>query len=165
MGRGGVCVRGSVSAGALRGVTLSKDDLTYEFHHIGIPTREVRDGERYSPLLRMYTSDDACGTAKVQWHRFETDSPIHPLVQSVPHAAFKVNNLDRAVEGRTVLLGPYEPIEQFRVAMILDGGVPVELIETSLSDEEIWKRAISGKRAKLYRNTSEHSGAVIDPQS
>lgn len=34
--------------------------------------------------------------------------------------------------------------------MIEDGGMPVELIETSLSDEEIWTRARTGDRASLY---------------
>jgi hypothetical protein len=41
-----------------------------------------------------------------------------------------------------LLLGPYEPILGFHVAVIDDGGNPIELIETSLTDDEIWKRAI-----------------------
>jgi hypothetical protein len=40
-----------------------------------------------------------------------------------------------------LLLGPYEPILGFHVAVIDDGGNPIELIETSLTDDEIWKRA------------------------
>jgi hypothetical protein len=30
------------------------------------------------------------------------------------------------------------------VAIIEDGGVPIELIQTNLSDEEIWNRAKAG---------------------
>lgn len=37
-----------------------------------------------------------------------------------------------------MILGPYEPINDYFVAIINDAGVPVELIQTSLSDEEIW---------------------------
>jgi len=48
------------------------------------------------------------------------------------------------------MLGPYEPIEGYRVAIIDDAGIPVELIETTLTDEEIWGRARSGK-ASIYR--------------
>ncbi|GJH12902.1 hypothetical protein CBA19CS11_28710 [Caballeronia novacaledonica] len=35
--------------------------------------------------------------------------------------------------------------------MIRDGEAPVELIETTLTDEQIWGRAKSGTRASLYR--------------
>ena len=69
---------------------------------------------------------------------------------TVPHPAFKVSNLKRAIEGFRLLLGPYEPIKGLRVAMIEDGGMPVELIETSLSDDEIWNRARQGDRASIY---------------
>ena len=110
------------------------------FHHMGLPTAEARPGERFSELFGMYTSDSECGLLRVQWHRFTPDSPLHLLIRTVPHAAFKVADLDRAIAGRTLLLGPFEPIAGFRVAMIEDGGQPVELIETSLTDEQIWGR-------------------------
>jgi hypothetical protein len=73
-----------------------------------------------------------------------------PLVRSLPHPAFKVDNLDRAVVNRKLLLGPYEPITGYRVAIIDDGGMPVELIETTLTDEEIWGRATNGKHTSIY---------------
>ena len=40
--------------------------------------------------------------------------------------------------------------------MINDAGVPIELIETTLSDDELWIRARSG-RGSLYRS-HENSG-------
>ena len=43
------------------------------------------------------------------------------------------------------MLEPYEPIEGYRVAVIEDGGVPIELVQTTLTDEEIWSRAKSGE--------------------
>jgi len=89
----------------------------------------------------MYTSDSNCGLIRVQWHRFEQDSPLDPLIQALPHAAFKVSDLVKAVEGHKVLLGPYQPIDDFRVAIIEDAGIPVELIETTLGDDEIWQHA------------------------
>lgn len=75
---------------------------------------------------------------------------MHPLLKTLPHVAFKVNDLNAAIEGEKVLLGPYEPIDDFFVAVINDGGVPVELIQTTLTDEEIWRRARSGE-GSLYR--------------
>ncbi|HET6170838.1 MAG TPA: hypothetical protein VFE01_11685, partial [Terracidiphilus sp.] len=64
--------------------------------------------------------------------------------------AFKVSDLDRALRDQKLLLAPYEPIEGFRVAIIDDGGKPIELIETRLSDEEIWSLARSGKETSIY---------------
>ena len=92
----------------------------------------------------MYTSDSDCELVRVQWHRFKPDSTLHPLIRTMPHPAFKVDDLDQAISGCKLLLAPYEPIAGFRVAIIEDGGVPIELIQTNLSDEEIWNRAKAG---------------------
>ena len=135
------------------------DGVSFEFHHMGIPTNEVRPGERYSARFGMYTSDGDCELLRVQWHRYTADSCLDPLVRSLPHPTFKVDNLDRAVANRKLLLGPYEPIEGYRVAIIDDAGIPVELIETTLTDEEIWGRAKSGN-ASIYRVRKEVTCSV-----
>lgn len=111
------------------------------FHHLGIPTAEPMTGERFSERFRMYTSDSPCATLRIQRHRFEPDSPLHSLIQRLPHAAFQVPNLEGAIAGYTLLLGPYEPIAGFRVAIVEDRGYPVELIQTDLSDDEVWSAA------------------------
>ncbi len=125
---------------------FKRDDVDYQFHHIGIPTTEVRECESYSTLFKMYTSDSECQLARTQFHRFEPGSSLHPLIQTLPHVAFKVSDLDRAVQGCRLLLGPYEPIRGFRVAIIEDGGHPVELVETELSDDELWSRTRTESR-------------------
>jgi len=126
-----------------------KPHIRYEFHHMGIPTDEVRPNEIHSEAAGMFTTDNP-GTFRIQWHRFTPDSPLHPLIRTVPHPAFKVASLPEAIAGEELLLGPYEPIDGYFVAIINDGGVPVELIQTDLSDEEIWGRARSGQ-GTLYR--------------
>lgn len=126
-----------------------KPDVHYTFHHLGIPTDTPQPGERHSAQAGLYTADNP-GRFRVQWHRFDPDSPLHPLARSVPHVAFKVDDLERAIEGEEVILGPYEPVDGFRVAMINDNGVPIELIRTDLSDAELWARAARGE-GRLYR--------------
>jgi hypothetical protein len=61
--------------------------------------------------------------------RFEPDSPIDPLIKSVPHIAFEVDDLEAAIKGKQILTAPNSPSEGVRVAMILDNGAPVELIQ------------------------------------
>ncbi len=129
-----------------------KPHIRYEFHHMGIPSDRVREGEVYSEAAGMFTADNP-GAFRIQWHRFTPQSPLHPLIRFLPHPAFKVEDLQAAIEGEELLLGPYEPIDGYVVAIINDNGVPVELIQTELSDDEIWGRARSGQGA-LYRKAS-----------
>lgn len=101
----------------------------WRYHHLGIPTVEVRPGERYLDEYRMYVSGFADSPYGVEWMRFEPGSPVSELVQTVPHIAFVVDDLDRALEGRTKLGDVSSPSEGVRVAMILHNGMPVELME------------------------------------
>lgn len=98
----------------------------------------------------MYTTEGN-NPFRIQWHRFEKDCPLHPLIQSTPHVAFRVKCIDEAIVGRTVLLEPYYPFAGFRVAMVEIEGAPVEFIETNLSEDEIWGKP--------------HQGSVIYPET
>ncbi|MDU5425690.1 MAG: hypothetical protein E6123_12540 [Clostridiales bacterium] len=131
-----------------------KANVEYEFHHFGIPVQDGDTSGKFSANAGMYTSDNP-GKFRVQWHRFTDNSPLHPLLKTVPHVAFKVRSLAEAIAGEMVILGPYEPIDDYRVAVIDDGGVLIELIETALSDEVLWARAASGQ-GSLYRELEMH---------
>lgn len=111
--------------------------IKYQYHHIGIPTKEKHDGEKYSSTFKMYTTKGD-NEFRIQWHRFETDCPLHPLLQTIPHVAFKVDSIDEAIIGKKILLEPYYPFERFRVAVVEVDGAPIEFIETDLSEEEVW---------------------------
>lgn len=97
----------------------------------------------------MYTTDNP-GKFNVQWHRFTEDSPLPKLLKMVPHVAFKVEDLSVAISDEEVILGPYEPMDDYFVAIINDNSVPIELIQTTLTDDELWERARNGK-GSLYR--------------
>lgn len=111
--------------------------MIYKYHHIGIPTDKQRSGEKYSSTFKMYTTPGD-NEFRIQWHRYEKDCPLHPLIQSVPHVGFKVDSIDEAIKGKKVILEPYYPFEGFRVAMVEIDGAPVEFVETKLSEDEIW---------------------------
>ena len=102
----------------------------YQFHHMGIPTTEPKPNERYSAAYKMYTADAECSSFHIQWHRFEAGCPLHPLLQTVPHPAFKVPDLAQAIIGKHVILGPYEPLPDYQVAVIEEGGIPIEFINS-----------------------------------
>jgi hypothetical protein len=101
----------------------------WRYHHIGIPTNVRRPGEYYLEKFKMYVSAFETSPCGIQWMRFEADSPVHALIQSVPHVAFEVDDLQAALEGKEILTAPNSPSEGVTVAMILDSGAPVELLE------------------------------------
>jgi hypothetical protein len=65
----------------------------------------------------------------IEWMRFDKDCPVSELVRTVPHIAFEVDDLDRAIQGKELLGEVGSPSEGVRVAMIVDDGAPVELLE------------------------------------
>jgi hypothetical protein len=61
--------------------------------------------------------------------RFDPDCPISELVRTVPHIAFEVDDLDSAIIGKNLIGEVTSPSEGIRVAMFIDDGAPIELIE------------------------------------
>jgi hypothetical protein len=103
----------------------------WKYHHLGIPTKMKRPGEKYLAQYKFYVSGFSACPFGVEWMRFEQDSPIHILIQTVPHLAFVVEDLDRELAVRNLnLIGePGSPSDGIRVAMIEYNGTPIEMME------------------------------------
>ncbi len=99
------------------------------YHHVGIPTTEAREGERYLPEFGMWVSGYETSPYGVEWMRFEPESPLPELVRTVPHVAFEVDDLDEAVRGKDILIAPNSPSDGVRVAFIVADGAPIELLQ------------------------------------
>jgi hypothetical protein len=61
--------------------------------------------------------------------RFDPDAPYPEAVKTIPHVAFEVDDLATALIGQEILIPPNIPIAGLKVAMILDHGAPIELME------------------------------------
>ena len=85
----------------------------------------------------MYTWGYETSEFHIQWHRFDDDCPLHPLIKTIPHVAFKVPDLQEAIKGKKVILEPYFPLKGYQVAFIEENGAPIEFVETDLTEEEI----------------------------
>ena len=101
------------------------------FHHIGIPTTVRRSDEEHLPRFGMHVSGFEESPYGVEWMRFDPDSPLPELVRTVAHVAFEVDDLERELEGREILIAPNSPSPGVRVAFIVHNGAPVELLELS----------------------------------
>lgn len=101
------------------------------FHHIGIPTNEPKAGEVYSAASKLFITSMDDHPYRVEWLRFEPGCPMPQLLQDVPHVAFEVDDLQKAIEEKDVLIQPKTLANGLRIAFIVEGGAPVEFIEKS----------------------------------
>ena len=106
-------------------------DWGWKYHHIGIPTKGPIKDESYLSQFKLYVGGFSTSPFGIEWMRFETDSPVHELIQKVPHLAFEVDNLDLELlrHNFNIITEPNSPAFGTRVAMIEHNGAPIELIE------------------------------------
>ena len=104
-------------------------DLKY--HHLGIPTKEKHDGETYLEEFKVYVSGYDTSPFKIEWMRFEENSPTPELVKTIPHVAFEVDDLLKAIEGKEILIKPNSPSPGVMVAFVVNNGAPIEFIQLS----------------------------------
>lgn len=111
------------------------------YHHYGIPTQEKRPDESLVEVggYTFYSTPFEANKWHIQWHRFPEGHGLPDIVTKVPHIGFQVDDLDEELEGHEPIFGPYSPLEGYRVAMIEEQGMLIELIETSLTDSELSK--------------------------
>ncbi len=97
-------------------------ELGWRYHHLGIPTDVRRPGEVHLERYGLHVSGFPTSPCGIEWMRFDDDSAVHPLVKSLPHVAFEVDDLEAALEGREVIGPPGSPSEGVRAAMIVVDG-------------------------------------------
>lgn len=105
------------------------DRMGWRYHHVGIPTTTRHPTEEYIAHLKMYVAGFSTSPFGVEWMRFEPGSPVSDLIQRVPHVAFEVDDLETAIAGQTLLGEVSSPSPGVRVAMILDDGAPIEILQ------------------------------------
>ena len=99
-----------------------------EFDHVGLPTDERQPGEMYVPETKVWVTDPKAHPYRVEFLRFEPDSPVKSPVRDLPHMAFRVDDLEKAIEGEQILLGPFNATEALRVVFILKDGAVIEFM-------------------------------------
>jgi len=72
----------------------------WKYHHLGIPTEKKMPNERYLPQFKFYVSGFSTSPFGIEWMRFEPDSPLDKLIQTIPHIAFEVKDLDYELANR-----------------------------------------------------------------
>jgi hypothetical protein len=114
---------------------ISTGNWGWKYHHLGIPTKKKMPGETYLPKFKFYVSGFNSSPFGIEWMRFEKDSPVSRLIQTVPHIAFEVKDIDHelATHNFNVISEPESNFDGITVAMIEHNGAPVELIEFEIN--------------------------------
>jgi hypothetical protein len=105
-------------------------------------TTEQKPGESFVEATRVWVTNPRASAYHVEWLRFEPDSPVTGALREQPHVAYRVDDVETACEGHTVLAEPFDPTGRgdnfLRVAFVEVDGAVVELMQYGNADEEGW---------------------------
>ena len=100
-----------------------------QFDHIGIVTTEKKPDEIFIEPTRVWITDFQKHPYRVEWLRYEPDTPVTGPVREMPHVAYRVESIDEASKGMKVLLEPFDA----GIAVVgfyqTDDGAVVEFME------------------------------------
>ena len=108
------------------------------FHHVGIPTKNHLPDESHSLALKMHATGYFETPYAMEWMNFDEDSSLPEIIKTQPHIGYVVENLDNAIQGRNVILGPTSPSSGVTVAFILEGRDLIEFLQFDKPEEEVW---------------------------
>lgn len=99
------------------------------FEHIGIVTGEKKPNERFVPATRVWVTDFTRHPHRVEWLRFEPDSPVTGPVRQMPHVAYRVDDIEAAGRGLKVLIAPFDAGPRFAGFYQTPDGAVVEFVK------------------------------------
>lgn len=79
-----------------------------QFDHIGLISNQPRECESFVEATKVWVTDYKLHPFRIEWLRFEADSPVAGQVRSQAHIAFKVDDLEKAGSGLECLLKPFD---------------------------------------------------------
>ncbi|WP_417380364.1 VOC family protein [Gimesia sp.] len=106
-----------------------------EFHHVGVITDDPQPDEIYVPETKVYVTNPNEHPYKIEYLRFEADTPVTGPVRNQPHIAFKVPDIDQEIAGLEVLLGPFQAMDNLKVVFVLIDGAVYEFMEFTEGSE------------------------------
>jgi hypothetical protein len=97
--------------GLERTKTINDGETGMEFDHVGIVTTERKAGEVFVEATRVWITNLEDHPYRVEWLRFEPDSPVTGPLREMPHIGYRVESveaIDEAAKGMKVLLEPFD---------------------------------------------------------
>jgi hypothetical protein len=99
-----------------------------KFNHVGIPTTTPQEGEFYAEGMKLFLTNFNDSPNKIEFLRFEADSEMPEILKTHAHIAYEVPDLKVAMEGKKVVLEPFEGGKGQMCAFIEEEGIAIELM-------------------------------------
>lgn len=100
----------------------------YQFDHFGVPVHAKQSDMIYFPNHKVWTTDYEKHPLRIEWIYFEKDTPFHTLIQTKPHVCYLVNDIQKSIQGKKILMPP-EVTEGYIMAFIEENNIPIEFIQ------------------------------------
>jgi hypothetical protein len=110
------------------------------FDHIGVVTDQKQERESWVEATRVWVTNPRDHPYNIEFLRFEPDSPVTGPLRTEPHVAYRVDDLEAALEGHEVVLEPFDAAGTgfCLVAFVNVGGALVEFMQYRDPDETGW---------------------------
>ena len=114
------------------------DEIELIFDHVGIPTDEKQPNENWVASTRVWVTNPYTHKYRIEFLRFEPDTPCKWEVVNLPHVAYRVNAADfpKLVEGVEILIESFAVDENLSIAYVKKNGLPVEYMV--FKDPKLW---------------------------
>lgn len=100
-----------------------------EIMHIGLPTQTPQPGEVYSPDMKLHIAGPETNEMRIEYLRFEADSPMPQELKDNVHVAYKVDSLEKYMQGNKIILPRTKLDDCLSIAFIEKNGLVIELME------------------------------------
>ena len=105
------------------------------FDHIGIPTTEPQPGESWVPYSEVWVTNPRMHPQRIEYIR-PREFPQVPIEQvglwklwHWPHVAYRVDDLQEAINGEEVIFGPFDPGGFGYVVFVHKDGAVIEYMQ------------------------------------
>lgn len=109
--------------------------LKRQFDHIGIVTEVSQAGESWVEQSRCWVTNPRLHPQRIEYIRPEAKPQLDPAdvglwkLWHLPHVAYRVDDLDAAINGQEVILPPFDPGGFGRVAFVHIDGAVIEYMQ------------------------------------
>ncbi len=99
-----------------------------KYMHTGMPIAERLENMIYVEPLKVWITDASQDKYAIELLCFDVDSPMAAAIQEQPHVAYAVEDIDAALEGKSILWNKMDIGNAF-IAFVYDNDTVVEFYQ------------------------------------
>jgi hypothetical protein len=103
-------------------------EVAFNYHSVWQPRKTVHVKDVHLEKLKMYAAQYE-NDYGIGWVRYYDDAPYPDIVKNIAHVVYEVDEIETAMEGRTIIIPSNNPDAGLWVGFIEVDGAPVEFIQ------------------------------------